>query len=101
LDGRFRPVAAIICRVGAAENTPGPPETIVVESRATNISTLLAALGLPNQPSYEGIACPADLEEEPFLALTDRRRRWVRPGMPVSACGQFAPRSARPWTRST
>ena len=65
----------------------GGADLIAAEERATDIAALLAALRLPDEKPTDG-ACTADMVITPWLALVDEAGRWIRPGVPVDACGK-------------
>lgn len=87
LDDSFQPVAAVICG-----HPPLPPSgrgviTADDEHRTTDVTALVAALRLPDEPRTAD-ACTLALYRPPFIALLDRQGRWVRPGLPTNVCGQ-------------
>ena len=85
-DG-FAPVAAVVCRIDIRERPGGGNEMIAVEARAGDLTAVLAALRLPDEPATDQ-ACTMDLPAVPWLALLDRDGRWIRPGVPIDACGK-------------
>ena len=87
LGDDFTPVAAVLCRGGPGVRSGAAPAG---EERADDIADLVAALRLPDQ-SRTADVCPAILITTPWLALLDGQGRWVRPGVPVNACGQPRP----------
>jgi hypothetical protein len=80
LDDSFQPVAAVVCPVS-------PQLQAGVESRATEVTALVAALRLPDERRTAD-ACTLELYQPPFLALLDAQGRWVQPGLPGDACGK-------------
>jgi hypothetical protein len=87
LDDSFVPVAAIICGHAAERRPDGGEDLVATESRADDVAALVATLRLPSEPQTDG-PCTADLVRPPWLALLDAEGRWVRPGVPVDACGK-------------
>ncbi|HYI58063.1 MAG TPA: hypothetical protein VEX66_07845 [Microlunatus sp.] len=84
----FLPVAAVRCSYGDSEET----FTDGLERRATDpdeLVTLVNYLGLPDLESSdpENQACPAMAWFPPWLYLVDGDGRWIRPQVPVDACG--------------
>jgi hypothetical protein len=87
LDDGFAAVSAVLCR-GAIHRRPGGGEDMVAaEERADDVTALVAALRLPDEKPTADI-CTMELVILPFIALLDAQGRWVRPGVPVSACRQ-------------
>ncbi|MBQ1025387.1 hypothetical protein [Micromonospora sp. C95] len=87
LGDDFVPVAAVICRSGPQPRPAGGSELVAVEERADDVTTLVAALRLPDAERTDG-PCTADLPFVPWLALLDARGRWINPGVPTDACGK-------------
>ena len=87
LTDDFRPVAAVICRTVPERRASGGEDLLAVEERAGDVTALLGALRLPDEEPTDG-ACTMDLPHVPFLVLLDEQGRWVRPGVPVDACGK-------------
>jgi hypothetical protein len=84
----FLPVAAVRCTVGKTEATSGQG----LERRATDaaeLELLSTYLGKRSQTvrSPETLACPAMAWWPPWLFLFDAEDRWIRPQIPVDACG--------------
>jgi hypothetical protein len=87
LDDSFTPVAAVLCRTAPLKRVGGGEDMVAGEDRATDIAALVAALRLPDEKRSNG-PCTADLVLPPWLALLDASGRWIRPGIPVDACGK-------------
>ena len=87
IDGSFPAVAAVRCGSNILKRPTGGSDMAATEERADDIGGLLAALRLPDEPRTNG-ACTADLVTVAFLALLDADGRWIRPGVPVDACGK-------------
>lgn len=87
LGDDFQPVAAVLCRQLPLRRSDGGESMMATESRADDITALVAALRLPDEPLTGG-PCTADLVIAPWLALIDGEGRWVRPGVPHDACGK-------------
>ncbi|MEU4421799.1 hypothetical protein AB0F81_14330 [Actinoplanes sp. NPDC024001] len=87
LDGDFRPVAAVVCRVDVRERADGGNERVAVEERAGDVSALVETLRLDDEFRTAG-GCDSDLPYVPWLALLDGQGRWSRPGVPVDSCGK-------------
>lgn len=87
LGDAFRPVSAVICRIGTRERPGGGTEMVAEEVRAVDLTALLPALRLPDEAPTTG-PCTYELHVLPWLALLDADGRWVRPGVPVDACGK-------------
>jgi len=86
LDDSFRPVAAVVCpSVGLLP--PGGGSLIPSESRADDVTALVAALRLPDEPR-SGDACTLELYLMPWFALLDEQGRWTRVRAPSDACGK-------------
>lgn len=88
LDDGFTPVAVVVCGLGSLELRAGG--SVVSERRSESVAALVTALRLPDQPPAKG-PCPAIGLQTPWLALLDAQGRWVRPGVPLSSCGQPRP----------
>ena len=87
LDDSFQPVAAVVCAPAARPRLGGGADPAATESRADDVTALVAALRLPDEP-LSGNPCTAELYLPPFFVLLDARGRWVRPGLPSDACGK-------------
>ncbi|MGW3854920.1 hypothetical protein [Micromonospora arida] len=48
-------------------------------------------LRLPDAPNNPGLACRANLQMAPWLALVDAEGRWIRPGIPLASCHNHLP----------
>jgi hypothetical protein len=90
LGGDFGPVAAVVCRAGPRERPGGGTEIVAEEVRAADLTALLPALRLPDEAATAE-ACTQELPAVPWLALLDGAGRWIRPGIPVDACGKPRP----------
>jgi hypothetical protein len=88
LSEEFRPASVVVCDVHPQPTGRGGEDLVEVEGRAQEIAVLLTALRLPDQPRTRG-ACTAELPVVPWFALLDTDGRWVRPGVPVDACGKI------------
>ncbi|MEU8611744.1 hypothetical protein AB0C29_27540 [Actinoplanes sp. NPDC048791] len=87
LDGSFEPVAAVVCSSAPLRRADGGEDMTATESRADDVTALVAALRLPDEP-ISGGACTLELYLAPFFALLDAQGRWVRPGVPHDSCGK-------------
>ena len=87
LDDSFEPVAAVVCSSAPLRRPSGGTDLVATESRADDVTALVAALRLPDEPRTGG-ACTLELYLPPFFALLDAQGRWVRPGLPVDECGK-------------
>ncbi|GAA0581461.1 hypothetical protein GCM10010172_78050 [Paractinoplanes ferrugineus] len=90
LDDSFAPVSAVLCRSTPVRRPAGGEDMVAAEDRATDITSLVKALRLPDERRTDG-ACTADLVLAPWLALVDASGRWIRPGVPVNSCGKPRP----------
>jgi hypothetical protein len=88
LDDSFRPVAAVLCLSAPLRRPDGGMDLTATESRADDVTALVAALRLPDQ-RRTGSACTLEAYQPPFLVLLDAQARWVRPGMPQDECGKI------------
>jgi hypothetical protein len=87
-DG-FTPVSVVTCRFVAENNTSGGVDQVAYERRAeNNIDALVAALRAPDAPREDG-PCTLEIRLIEWFALLDASGRWVRPGVPVDACGKI------------
>ena len=86
LDDSFRPVAAVVCPA-AGPRPPGDGKPTATERRADDVTALVAALRLPDEPRSGG-PCTLELYLMPWLALLDEQGRWTRVRAPVDACGK-------------
>jgi hypothetical protein len=96
LSDTFRPVAAIICAETTQRRPDGGTDAVAIEDRVDDLTMLLLALGLPDEPP---LSEPAADDESPVtgcnligyiapsLVLLDAQGRWVRPGIPTATCG--------------
>ncbi|GAA4608761.1 hypothetical protein BJY16_007001 [Actinoplanes octamycinicus] len=87
LDDSFTPAAAVVCLTSPRERFGGGHDLVATEARATDLTELLAALRLPDEPRTD-LPCTLEMPFVPWLALLDEHGRWVRPGVPVDACGK-------------
>jgi hypothetical protein len=87
LDDSFTPVTAIVCFTGPARRADGGESQVATESRADDITSLLAALRLKDERRTNG-ACTLELPVIPRLVLLDRDGRWITPGIPQDSCGK-------------
>ncbi|GIE86480.1 hypothetical protein [Actinoplanes regularis] len=85
-DG-FQPVAAVVCGMSMRERPGGGWEMVAEEARVDDLTTLLPALRLPDEAATAA-ACTDDLPAVPWLVLLDSDGRWIRPGIPIDACGK-------------
>ncbi|MEU4242720.1 hypothetical protein [Actinoplanes sp. NPDC026619] len=85
LDSSFTPVFAVLCRTAPLMRPGGGEDLEAVEERADDITALVAALRLPDEPPTNG-ACTAEGWIQPYLVLLDADGRWIRPGVPVDGC---------------
>ncbi|WP_433720636.1 hypothetical protein ACQP2Y_36245 [Actinoplanes sp. CA-051413] len=87
LDDSFQPVAVVVCNSAPLRRADGGEDLTATESRADDVTALVAALRLPDEP-LSGGACTLELYLPPFFALLDAQGRWVRPGVPHDSCGK-------------
>jgi hypothetical protein len=88
LDVTFVPVSAVVCQSRPEKRADGGEDLVATESTTTEITALLAALRMPDEP-LSGAICPADLPIVAWFALLDAQGRWVRPGVPQDVCGKI------------
>ena len=84
----FAPVTVIRCAVGDTAT----PSRLGLERRAEDpaeVAALVTYLDLRSQTvlSPDTLACPAMAWFPPWLYLLDADGRWIRPQIPVDACG--------------
>jgi hypothetical protein len=87
LGDDFTPVAVTVCATGPRSAPAGGEDMVATEQRGADVEALVAALRLPDEERTDG-ACTLDLPIVPWFALHDAQGRWVRPGVPVDACGK-------------
>ncbi|GIF09125.1 hypothetical protein [Actinoplanes siamensis] len=87
LDDGFQPVSAIICGASIRERPGGGTELVAEEARADDLTTVLSTLRLSDEGPTAGV-CTMEMPAVPWLALLDDDGRWIRPGVPVDACGK-------------
>lgn len=87
LGGDFAPTSVIVCDEQIQRRADGGQDLVATESRAYDISVLIAALRLPDERPTNG-ACTLDLPSVPWLALVDALGRWIHPGVPKDGCGK-------------
>ncbi len=83
----FSPVAAVVCDEQHVQHADGSEELVAFERRAEDIDALVAALRLPDEPRTTN-PCTMELRGVRWFVLLDADGRWVRPGLPVEACGK-------------
>jgi hypothetical protein len=84
----FSPVRAVVCDAKPERRPDGGEDLVATEEWADAIDGLVAALRLPDERPTNG-ACTADLPLVAWFALLDADGRWVRPGLPMDACGKI------------
>jgi hypothetical protein len=84
----FVATAAIVCATQPERRPDGGEDLLQVESRADDVTALIAALRLPDQADTQR-ACTMELPVVPWLVLLDAAGRWVRPGLPKDECGKI------------
>jgi hypothetical protein len=89
LAADFRPVAAVVCATDQLRRPDGGADLAATESRADDVTALVAALRLPDEPPTDGVVCTMDRPLIPFFVLLDEQGRWVRPGVPRDGCGKY------------
>ncbi len=87
LGGDFVPTAVIVCTEEVQQRADGGQDLVATESRADDVTALLAALHLPDEQPVDG-ACTADLPTVPWFVLLDAQGRWIRPGVARDGCGK-------------
>ena len=87
LGSDFAPLTVIICSEQIDQRADGGQDLVATESRADDITGLVSALGLPDERPTTG-ACTLELPTVPWFALLDAQGAWVRPGVPIDACGK-------------
>ncbi|RAO43633.1 hypothetical protein GAR06_04769 [Micromonospora saelicesensis] len=90
LGDDFVPAAAVICGL----EPPVGKDVMVTERRSDDVAALAAltaVLRLPDAPTNPDLACRADLQMAPWLALVDAEGRWIRPGIPLASCHNHLP----------
>jgi hypothetical protein len=87
LDDSFQPVAAVVCSSAPQGRSDGGTDLTATESRAGDVTALVAALRLPDEPLTDDL-CTMELYLPPFFVLLDEQGRWVRPGLPHDSCGK-------------
>lgn len=85
-DG-FQPVAVVVCSSSPTGRTVGSEEVISTESRADNVTALVAELRLPDKPRTH-LACTREMHGLPWFALLDEQGRWTRARAPLDDCGK-------------
>jgi hypothetical protein len=83
----FQPVGVVVCDSVPEKNPAGGEDMVAYERRGEKVDALVAALRLPNERPTNG-ACTMELRGVRWFALFDASGRWVRPGVPVDACGK-------------
>ena len=86
LSDTSAPIAAVICSQPVRQFPDGRQETSRVEARADDITALITALRLPDEP-YDGQVCVLMGQSEPWLVLLDAHGHWISPRFPENACG--------------
>jgi hypothetical protein len=89
LGADFLPVAAVLCGTETQQRPGGGSDVVRAERRAHDVTALVTALRLPDEPRA-GV-CTAEMPFVPWVVLLDATGRWVRPGIPVNACGKPRP----------
>jgi hypothetical protein len=87
LAGDFDAVATIVCGEAVEHRPDGAELLVATESRADDVTSLVAALRLPDKPRTDN-PCTADAVVAPWLVLLDGQGRWIRPGVAVDGCGK-------------
>ncbi|MEH1017032.1 hypothetical protein V6U90_28530 [Micromonospora sp. CPCC 206060] len=83
----FAATVAIHCRLEPKRRADRGQDLVLTEGRATDLTTLLAALRLPDERLTTD-ACTLEMPPVPNLLLLDPQGRWIRPGLPVDGCGR-------------
>ncbi|MEV1321225.1 hypothetical protein AB0J14_34705 [Micromonospora arborensis] len=86
----FAVAAAVHCQLEPKRRAGGGEDLILTEGRATDVTTLLAALRLPDDTTTVE-ACTLEMPWVPNLLLLDAQGRWIRIGLPDNACGKLRP----------
>jgi hypothetical protein len=92
LDQDFAPVTAIVCNEKADQRPDGTVLKVATESRTNDVTALVTALRLPDEPLADDLCQQDNRTVYEWLALLDRQGRWVHPGLPRDACGQPLPK---------
>jgi hypothetical protein len=90
LDRDFIPVAVVICGLEAQRRPDGGQDLVATERRTEEVSALVTALRLADEPRPDGpVACTDEMPLAPWLALVDADGVWTRPGIPLDRCGKL------------
>lgn len=87
LSTDFEASGVVVCDEAPEKNSAGGEDMVAYERRGEKIDALVAALRLPDEPPTNGF-CTMDLRGVRWFALLDASGRWLRPGVPVDACGK-------------
>ncbi|WP_329108684.1 hypothetical protein OG792_08525 [Micromonospora sp. NBC_01699] len=87
LDTGFAATVAVHCQLEPERRADRGEDLVLTEGRATDLTTLLAALRLPDD-TFIPDACTADMPWVPNLLLLDAHGHWIRPGLPTTGCGK-------------
>lgn len=90
LHNGFPATTAIHCQLEHRRRADNSLDLVLTEGRATDLTTLLAALRRPDSTATPD-ACNLDMPWVPNLLLLDSQGRWIRPGVPTDACGKPLP----------
>jgi hypothetical protein len=76
-----------VCTENPERRADGGTYLVAIEGRADDVTSLMAALRLPDAPpDIDG--CPAGIGASPlpFFALLDKEGHWLRPSVPANEC---------------
>ncbi|MEH0971245.1 hypothetical protein V6U77_08955 [Micromonospora sp. CPCC 205546] len=90
LDGDFAPTGVVICEREPQRRADGGEDLVLTERRGDDVAALVIALRLPDESSTAR-SCTLEMPMLPWLAVVDADGRWMRPRIPVGACGKLRP----------
>ncbi|MFK3978864.1 hypothetical protein ACI2K4_00660 [Micromonospora sp. NPDC050397] len=83
----FAATVAVHCQLEPKRRADQGEDLVLSEGRTTDLTSLLAALRLPDETAVPDM-CPLAMPWVPNLLLLDAQGRWVRPGLPTTGCGK-------------
>jgi hypothetical protein len=88
----FAAKSVVVCSWSTQRRPDGGTDLVATEEHADDVTGLLAALRLPDEPRITGDspddACFLDQPAVPWLTLLDGKGHWIQPGIPADACGK-------------